>query len=494
MEWQPIQDIPQNWHEMTDHSLHLLASIWNEQRSRMEATQSYQLFLAKLRRRIAIETGVIERLYTIDRGVTRLLIEEGIDAALIQHGTTDRPASEVVQLIRDHEQSVDVLFDFVAGQRNLSTSFIKQLHQLLTRHQEYTEATDPFGKPGRVALIRGDWKKFPNNPQRADGTIHHYCPPEQVSSQMDQLIAWHLEHQANGVSPEVEAAWLHHRFTQIHPFQDGNGRVARNLATLVFVRAGWFPLVVLDDENEDLARTKYIDALEKADDGDLKPLVDLFAENQKKVFISSLSISEEAISETTTWTAALDAAIERIKRKQIPSEAEATLQVQQFAERLFQAAADKFRDVEREIGLSLSKAMPGAFVRLDKASSDDERAGFYRYQIIQTARKLNYYANLSGYRSWLRLAIGTNNLQTEILLSFHVLGYKPSGIMICTACGYRRSSSDDIDTSFVEDLQPLSTTPFEFTYQEDQHSLEDRFKKWLDEVLILGIDYWQKGL
>jgi hypothetical protein len=66
--------------------------------------------------------------------------------------------------------------------------------------------------------------------------------------------------------------------------------------------------------------------------------------------------------------------------------------------------------------------------------------------------------------------------------------------MICTACGYRRSSSDETNPTSVEDLQPLSTTPFEFTYQEDQESLEDRFKKWLDEVLILGIDYWQKGL
>ena len=43
--------------------------------------------------------------------------------------------------------------------------------------------------------------------------------------------------------PEVEAAWLHHRFGQIHPFQDGNGRVARALATMIFLRAGFVPLV-----------------------------------------------------------------------------------------------------------------------------------------------------------------------------------------------------------------------------------------------------------
>ena len=45
-----------------------------------------------------------------------------------------------------------------------------------------------------------------------------------------------LHRNHHDVAPEVEAAWLHHRFTQIHPFQDGNGRIARALATLIFVK------------------------------------------------------------------------------------------------------------------------------------------------------------------------------------------------------------------------------------------------------------------
>jgi Fic family protein len=46
----------------------------------------------------------------------------------------------------------------------------------------------------------------------------------------------------------VQAAWLHHRFTQIHPFADGNGQVARAIASLVFIEAGWFPLILKRDE------------------------------------------------------------------------------------------------------------------------------------------------------------------------------------------------------------------------------------------------------
>jgi len=77
---------------------------------------------------------------------------------------------------------------------------------------------------------------------------------------MDRLIAMHLEHDQQGVPPEIEAAWLRHRFSQIHPFQDGNGRVARALASLVFIKAGSFPLTVTGDD-----RNRYIGCLQIAD-------------------------------------------------------------------------------------------------------------------------------------------------------------------------------------------------------------------------------------
>jgi len=316
MAWQPIENLPAHWQALTDPDLSSLANVWREQRQRLENTNAYKTFMGKLRRRIAIETGIIERLYTIERGVTFTLIEYGIDAALIPHGSTDRPAQEVIEIIRDQESAVERVFDVVANQRDLSTSFIKSLHQLLTKNQPTTEAIDQFGRLGEVALLRGDWKRLPNNPTRKDGSLHEYCPPEQVSSQMDQLIVWHLQHLHDGVSPEVEAAWLHHRFTQIHPFQDGNGRVARNLATLVFLKAGWFPLVVLDNDMKDPARNQYIEKLEAADDGDLKPLVDFFAAAQRKTFISILSLSEEVRAEQADRQAALKALGQRISQRQ----------------------------------------------------------------------------------------------------------------------------------------------------------------------------------
>ena len=282
-EWSPILDYETKPEDLADKELRALSGVWVEQRSRLSESDSISKFTERLKREWAIETGLIERLYTLDRGITELMIERGVRAAFIPHHVADDPG-HIVAMIGDQEDAVESVFTFVKGDRQLSTSYIKELHQVFTRHQEFVEGRDPSGRKVQVPLIRGDYKRQPNNPTRPDGTIHPYCPPEQVASEMDRLIELHWAH--HDVAPEVEAAWLHHRFTQIHPFQDGNGRIARALATLIFVKADWLPLVVRDSE-----RDRYIDALEAADRGDLKPLVSFFAGLQKREFVNALGIA-----------------------------------------------------------------------------------------------------------------------------------------------------------------------------------------------------------
>ena len=56
---------------------------------------------------------------------------------------------------------------------------------------------------------------------------------------MERLIGMHHEHErARHLPAPLEAAWLHHRFVQVHPFEDENGRTARLLMSHVFARRG----------------------------------------------------------------------------------------------------------------------------------------------------------------------------------------------------------------------------------------------------------------
>jgi Fic family protein len=487
MQWQPIEDLPSNWEKLASAELPPLVTVWNEQAQRLRSSGEFKTFMERLRREIAIETGIIERLYNLDRGITRLLIEQGINEALIPHGATDRPVKQVVSLIQDQEAAIEGLFDFVGGQRTLTTFYIKQLHQLLTQNQDYTEAETSTGQIIRVSLIQGDWKRLPNNPKRPDGSMHEYCPPEQVASEMDNLIQWHHQHQTRQIPPEVEAAWLHHRFTQIHPFQDGNGRVARCLASLVFIQAGWFPLVLTRDD-----RGVYIAASEQADQGDLSNLINLFSRSQKQAFIRSLGLSEQILSEARRAQVVIASIADKLKQNQSATIQDRCRKVESFAANLFQIASDRLQDITNEIRLSVQNLVSDAQVFLVSAPAGDPRSYYHRYQVVETAKQLGYFANLRPYHSWIQLVIDVEST-TTILLSFHVLGHEYRGLLVCSACAYHRDNAEEGERN-INDIQALTDSPFQFSYADEESNLTERFKQWVEDVLVTGLEYWNKSI
>jgi len=487
--WSRIRDVTENHGSLAHPELRALIGVWTEQKAELEEQEVIKDFNEQLLRRWAVETGLIERLYTLDRGVTELLVERGLEASLIPHGAVDGNPEQVISMIRDHHKAVEGLFDFVASRRPLSTSYIKELHAVLTASQDHTEAIDQFGKLVKIPLRRGDYKQQPNNPRREDGSIHEYCPPEHVDAEMDRLVELHLRHEEMGVCPEVEAAWLHHRFTQIHPFQDGNGRVARALATLIFLRAGWLPLVVTNDHRE-----SYIDALEAADHGDLEPLVDLFSRIEKRAFLDALSVAREVQQRDRR----VDHVIASIRdtfekrRESLRREWDASKQIAQTlqsqAEEQLEAIAQEFKDQIAPL------APPGEHFEffVDKNEPDDERSHWFRFQLIDTAKELDYFANFGVFHAWVRLVMDTST-RAEILLSFHGIGHEYRGLLVGTACFYRREAAGE-DSTTVSDVIPLSDEPFQINYKEPEGEVVERFRAWIDPVLITGLELMRNSV
>lgn len=486
--WKPIEDLDENWQALSSSELQSLASIWQEQSVRLEQGDALRNFNEKLGREWAIETGIIENLYTIERGITQLLIEKGIEASLIPHGTTDRPAEQIVEILKDHKDVLEGLFEFVAQRRDLSTSYIKQLHQGLTKHQDTVNAINGLGRRVEVSLIRGDWKNLPNNPTKIRGSeeIHEYCPPEQVSSEMDRLIALHSEHVEKGVPPEVEAAWLHHRFTQIHPFQDGNGRVARALASIVFIREKWFPLVI----HGDLQRDEYLTALEEADRGNLEPLVTLFSKIQKRAFLRALSLSEDVLHDASPLTEVISAATDRLKTRKRLHVEQMQLKTFELAHQLETIALNELES----IAVALNKELHSldANYHASAQQSTEENDFWFKKQIVQIARQLNYYADTRTYSSWARLKIREER-QAELVISYHALGVEFFGIMAVSAFIEYRDKTEEAATS-VEGPYALSEDVFQFSYKEPEREVKKRFEKWLKDVLLIGLDTWRRQL
>ena len=106
-------------------------------------------------------------------------------------------------------------------------------------------------------------------------------PPADVAHEIDTILAWLMEYR--DVDPVLAAAWLHYHLYQAHAFQTGNGRVVRAATTYVMLQAGLLPLVV---EREDGA--EYKDSMSAADQGDLAPLVGLFARAERGAIARAL--------------------------------------------------------------------------------------------------------------------------------------------------------------------------------------------------------------
>lgn len=476
-EWNPIEDLPESGERLSRPDLDDSLSSWSRERSSLKSSERVDRLQERLATEWAIETGVIEKLYTVDRGLTATLIDLGLQT-LERFSTNGRLEKSAIKLIEDQRAALDFVFATVKQERPLSGSFIKELHQLLCRNQTHCDGVDQFGNRLRIAMVKGDWKKLPNNPTRPDGSIHEYCPPEFVQDEVDALVRMHEEHLRSGVRPEVEAAWLHHRFTQIHPFQDGNGRVARALATLVFLQRGFLPLVIRDAEHKSL----YIAALEAADAGDLQPLVNLFANIQSADLESAITFVREIRGEGVRQIASAAAAAARRRRQEHEAQLDAAAG----------AVVEQAENRLREVAVELEQAFDSEGVSLYTTvmQSDESNATWWHYQVVSAAKRYGYFADLGRPRRWvqLRLALeGPGSTRWNLVVSFH---HKEVRTGSMAAVAFLTTT----DTG-LEETRPLELgTSSEFSFSASTRELVPAFSQWLDDAVASLLDKWQARL
>jgi len=468
--WQEIVDLPPDIMSLHDRELELLADAWNKEKDRLDP-QHVQAFNERLEREWAIETGIIEGIYTLDRGVTQTLIERGIDSAHIPHDASNRDPELVARIVQAHAEVLEGLFAFVKGERVLSTGYVKDLHAALLRNQESVPVFNQFGQAFETKLETGLYKTQPNNPRRANGGTHEYCPPEHVASEMDRLIQLHHKHDQGDLQPHIEAAWLHHAFTQIHPFQDGNGRVARTLASLVFIKRGFFPLVINRDD-----RAKYIESLELADEGDMSHLVRLFAQVQKRALTTAIGAAVEirpAASVEEAVAAARDMLLDlgRI----IPTEYLAAKDTAGF---LANQTHLRFAEVTSKLKNEIARVNSSFEFRAVTLGGPPPNA------IRQLAEKLRYDPNTNDYHQSVAAVFRASTVESQIVVSFHSVGSAFRGLVV--AVGYFQVGGGP--------PVPLSDDVFRISYQEPRTEIETRYGKWLDDRLIKGLAEWRRTL
>jgi Fic family protein len=147
------------------------------------------------------------------------------------------------------------------GERPLTEQFIRELNRTILVEDFYKTQRSETGDTTRYEIKVGQYKTRPNSVITATGEMFDYASPEETPALMTDLTDWYNEEERKGELTPIELATLfHYRYIRIHPFEDGNGRIARLLVNYILMRHGYPMIVVRNDDKEN-----YLNVLHRCD-------------------------------------------------------------------------------------------------------------------------------------------------------------------------------------------------------------------------------------
>ena len=194
---------------------------------------------------------------------TKLVLEEGVTIG-------GKPLKDHIEARNDAE-AFDLMIELVNSKKKISQEIVQKIHEFVTK--------GILKNPGQyrtenVAIIGAKIK-----------------PPSylKIVKLMDEYIQNIEKLKLQNIK---KAAFIHHEFVRIHPFIDGNGRVARLFTNFYLMKKGYPPIVI---QKED--RKKYYKTLNKADQGDLSDFASFIARsvNESIQYYLSSFIDEESL-------------------------------------------------------------------------------------------------------------------------------------------------------------------------------------------------------
>lgn len=172
-------------------------------------------------------------------------LTESETKVIIENGLTieGKPLRDIYETV-GHAKAYDYLYE-LNREEPITEEIICNIHRLFYQQIDADKA--------------GEFRKVP---VFISGSRYAVAPVSEISKRMRQLVQWYNNNE-NKLHPVILAAELHKRFVFIHPFIDGNGRVARLLMNLSLMRNDYNIAII-----PAVTRAEYIEVLEKAHDDD----------------------------------------------------------------------------------------------------------------------------------------------------------------------------------------------------------------------------------
>lgn len=155
-------------------------------------------------------------------------------------GETVNAASKDIVEVKNYYEALKNLDELAKLKHDLGKQEILQLHKIVIQGLVEKGKAGSF-RPADVYVIDdlGDGREL----------VRFKAPgAKQVEKLVDELLEW-LKQTKGVIHPILRAAILHLEFVSIHPFTDGNGRMARLLTQLLLYRDNWDfrKILVLED-------------------------------------------------------------------------------------------------------------------------------------------------------------------------------------------------------------------------------------------------------
>lgn len=177
--------------------------------------------------------------------------------------------------ITEHNEALNWIIAFVKEERLLTENFIRELHSLLLKETYYVDTITAEGLPTKKKIEIGKYKTTLNHVITIIDEIFRFAKPEKTPAKMHDLLEWYkAKKQQPDVNPIILAAEFHYKFNIIHPFDDGNGRMARILLNFILMTYNYPPITIKTDDKHN-----YFFALKQADVGDVEFFINYIAQN-----------------------------------------------------------------------------------------------------------------------------------------------------------------------------------------------------------------------
>ena len=150
--------------------------------------------------------------------------------ALYARKKIDAPDRDIHE-VRNYLNALKYIEKVVAEKKPITEKVILKIHKLVTYKTLAPQFSGSY-RPGPIYVVR---RRF-GMPQE---TLYTGPDAKQVPQLMKNFVVWLKESEEKEINPVIVAAIAHLEIAAIHPFNDGNGRTARALATLILYQRGY---------------------------------------------------------------------------------------------------------------------------------------------------------------------------------------------------------------------------------------------------------------